>query len=215
MRTEARPLARHPKKPRFLGVANRRILRRQAFSTACSRGANTSCECRAIEADEACLISRGPAEKNADHTLQTVRPGGEARPATINLNDVENPVWKESSANGTCSAITELTSGSRTACFRLPGGEAAAAQETRPRTRSSAEPEVQDRSLHPRTTCGTPRLASRGGRTAPCAQTRVERGGADGLAEPVTQRTRRHSENSAPSPAVPFEPFFCSRVGSS
>jgi hypothetical protein len=29
------PLGRHPKKPRFLGVTNRRILRRQAFSTAC------------------------------------------------------------------------------------------------------------------------------------------------------------------------------------
>jgi hypothetical protein len=29
------PLVRHPKKPRFLGVAKRRILRRQAFSTAC------------------------------------------------------------------------------------------------------------------------------------------------------------------------------------
>jgi hypothetical protein len=35
MRAKGSPLGRHPKKPTFLGVANRRILRRQAFSTAC------------------------------------------------------------------------------------------------------------------------------------------------------------------------------------
>jgi hypothetical protein len=35
------PPGRHPKKPRFLGVTNCRILRRQAFSTACYGMART------------------------------------------------------------------------------------------------------------------------------------------------------------------------------
>ncbi len=35
LRAEASPLVRHPKKPGYLGVAKSRILRRQAFSTAC------------------------------------------------------------------------------------------------------------------------------------------------------------------------------------